>query len=262
MSNSVRVVYPGWGCNTSLWLLPCSLSLLGCVFQKVCVLFLPSFLPLPLFQMLIAETDREKRGVGGWVDIHLWEKYLGGREGERRETGREREMERERERESKGVGVGKHEGGRGESGRVQREREREGELIRLEKAKEVRVYYWARGETERREAEGRVTKWMQFAVACRQITAKSTGRRTDWTWINKWKQKNWMYTAYEEKIREGKESAFISFYLCIRYCCEEPTERERKIADNSFLPNILRSRRAVSQNRVDRGTCWGWIFAQ
>ena len=39
------------------------------------------------------------------------------------------------------MGVGKHEGGRGESGRVQREREREGELIRLEKAKEVRVYY-------------------------------------------------------------------------------------------------------------------------
>lgn len=37
------------------------------------------------------------------------------------------------------MGVGKQEGGRGESGRVQRERE--GELIRLEKAKEVRVYY-------------------------------------------------------------------------------------------------------------------------
>lgn len=44
-----------------------------------------------------------------------------------------------------------------------------------------------------------------------------------------------MYAASEEKIREDKESAFYPFYLCIRYCCEEPTGRERKIADNSFL---------------------------
>lgn len=63
-----------------------------------------------------------------------------------------------------------------------------------------------------------------------------------------------MYTVSEEKIREDEESAFISFYLCIRYCCEGPTGRERKIADNSFLSNILGSGGAVSQNRVDPGT--------
>jgi len=66
-----------------------------------------------------------------------------------------------------------------------------------------------------------------------------------------------MYTAYEERIREDKDCLHILHYLCIRYCCEEPTGREGRIADNSFLSNTLGSRGAVNKNRVDCGTGWG-----
>lgn len=225
LSNSVRLVCPGSGFNSPMIL---SLSL------SVVVSFIASFFCLFLYFKCLSQRLTERReSMGGRVDIHLWEKYLGGRE-----------------RESKGVGVGKEE----EAGREERESWLDW--------RKPRRYAIEQGERQRSEAEGRVTKWMQFAVACRWITVKSTGRRADWTWINKWIQKNWMNTEYEKKIREDEESVFICFYLGIRLCCEEPMGRKGKIADNSFFSTTLRSRGAVRQNRADCGTRRNWIHAQ
>lgn len=47
------------------------------------VFFMASFLPFPLFQMFIAETDRETRDGGAELIFIFEKKYLGGREREK-----------------------------------------------------------------------------------------------------------------------------------------------------------------------------------